>query len=138
MYHLLLIIPISTFGLGTWQIFRLQWKRNLIQELNTRTTEPVQDLPENVGDLSSKDSEYRRVRLRGKFDHSEEIHVLPRSLNEGERSGGGLGRRPKSGAHIITPFEIADSRQRILVNRGWVPKDKIEPKKRLQGQVRDT
>ena len=46
MYHLLLIIPISTFGLGTWQIFRLQWKRNLIQELNTRTTEPVQDLPE--------------------------------------------------------------------------------------------
>ncbi|KAK2565793.1 Surfeit locus protein 1, partial [Acropora cervicornis] len=112
MYHLLLIIPISTFGLGTWQIFRL-----------------------HVGDLSSKDSEYRRVRLRGKFDHSEEIHVLPRSLNEGERSGGGLGRRPKSGAHIITPFEIADSRQRILVNRGWVPKDKIEPKKRLQGQI---
>lgn len=135
MYHLLLIIPISTFGLGTWQIFRLQWKRNLIQELHTRTTEPVQDLPENIGDLSSKDSEYQRVRLRGQFDHSEEIHVLPRSLNEGERSGGGLGRRPKSGAHIITPFEIADSRQRILVNRGWVPKDKIEPKKRLQGQI---
>lgn len=64
----------------------------------------------SIGDLSSKDSEYRRVRLRGQFDHSEEIHVLPRSLNEGERSGGGLGRRPKSGAHIITPFEIADSR----------------------------
>ena len=64
----------------------------------------------SVGDLSSKDSEYRRVRLRGQFDHSEEIHVLPRSLNEGERSGGGLGRRPKSGAHIITPFEITDSR----------------------------
>lgn len=135
MYHLLLIFPISTFGLGTWQIFRLQWKRGLIQDLHTRTTEPVRDLPENIDDLRSKDLEYRRVRLQGRFDHAGEIHVLPRSLNEGEHSGGGLGRRPKSGAHIITPFEITGSRQRILVNRGWVPKDKIKPEKRLDGQI---
>ena len=26
-------------------------------------------------------------------------------------------------------------RQRILVNRGWVPRDKIEPEKRPEGQV---
>ena len=27
------------------------------------------------------------------------------------------------------------SRQRILVNRGWVPKERIEPQKRQEGQV---
>ena len=43
------------------------------------------------------------------FDHSEEIHVLPRSLNEGPHGAGGLGRKPKSGAHIITPFDITES-----------------------------
>lgn len=34
--------------------------------------------------------------------------MLPRSLNEGRHGGGGLGKRPKSGAHIITPFEITE------------------------------
>jgi len=46
LHYLLLIIPISTFGLGTWQIYRLQWKRGLIQELEKRTTDAVRDLPE--------------------------------------------------------------------------------------------
>ena len=34
---LLLIIPITTFCLGTWQIFRLQWKLGLIEELERKT-----------------------------------------------------------------------------------------------------
>ena len=46
MHYFLLIIPVSTFGLGTWQIYRLQWKKGLIKELETRTTAPVLDLPE--------------------------------------------------------------------------------------------
>lgn len=46
MHYLLLIIPISTFGLGTWQVKRLQWKKGLIKDLESRTTEPVRDLPE--------------------------------------------------------------------------------------------
>lgn len=46
MHYLLLIIPVSTFGLGTWQIKRLQWKKGLIKELEARTTAPVLDLPE--------------------------------------------------------------------------------------------
>ena len=46
LHYLLLIIPISTFGLGTWQIFRLQWKTGLIKELETRTTKPIRNLPE--------------------------------------------------------------------------------------------
>lgn len=68
----------------------------------------------SLDELRSKDLEYRRVRLRGKFDHSEEIHVLPRSLNEGRHGGGGLGKKPKSGAHIITPFEITEIRYAII------------------------
>lgn len=135
LHYLLLIIPVSTFGLGTWQIHRLQWKKGLIKELEERTTQPVQELSENIDKLRTKELEYRRIRLRGKFDHSEEIHVLPRSLNEGPHGGGGLGQRPKSGAHIITPFDLSETGQRILVNRGWVPRDKIEPEKRPEGQI---
>jgi len=46
LHYLLLIIPVSTFGLGTWQIHRLQWKKGLIKELEERTTQPVQELSE--------------------------------------------------------------------------------------------
>ena len=31
-------IPVLTFGLGTWQIFRRQWKLNLIENLAKRTS----------------------------------------------------------------------------------------------------
>lgn len=42
---LLLIIPLTTFGLGTWQVYRLQWKRNLIKELEERTNGPPIEIP---------------------------------------------------------------------------------------------
>lgn len=64
---------------------------------------------DSIDKLRSKDLEYRRVILRGTFEHSEELHVYPRSLNEGAHGGGGFGRQPKSGGHIITPFKITDT-----------------------------
>ena len=41
----LLIIPVSTFGLGTWQVFRLRWKRRLIADLEKRTMEKPVAIP---------------------------------------------------------------------------------------------
>jgi surfeit locus 1 family protein len=43
--------------------------------------------------------------------------------------------RSASGAHIITPFTLADKDLTILVNRGWVPRDRVNPRTRLQGQI---
>ncbi|KXJ29620.1 Surfeit locus protein 1 [Exaiptasia diaphana] len=60
---------------------------------------------------------------------------MPRSLNEEGGGAGGLGRKPKSGAQILTPFILSGSG--ILVNRGWVPLDKIQPDKRIEGQTED-
>ena len=41
----LLIIPVTTFCLGTWQVFRLQWKVDLIADLERRTKKEVIDIP---------------------------------------------------------------------------------------------
>ena len=41
----MLIIPVTTFGLGTWQIFRLQWKLELIDELERKTKEDPITIP---------------------------------------------------------------------------------------------
>jgi len=41
-------IPILSFGLGTWQIQRLQWKVNLIDELEEKFQLDALFLPEQI------------------------------------------------------------------------------------------
>lgn len=40
------MIPISAFGLGTWQVSRKKWKENLIEELKIKTTYSAINFPE--------------------------------------------------------------------------------------------
>jgi surfeit locus 1 family protein len=40
------VIPAATFGLGTWQIYRREWKLGLIKHLEERTSAPPVPLPE--------------------------------------------------------------------------------------------
>ncbi|MPC93047.1 Surfeit locus protein 1 [Portunus trituberculatus] len=72
----LLIVPIGTFCLGTWQVQRRKWKLNLIDELATKSKAPPIQFPENLEEL--EELEYRRVKMIGTFDHSREILLGPR------------------------------------------------------------
>ena len=75
--------------------------------------------------------EYRRVHLHGHFDHSKELLMWPRSLNM--ENTGQRGSEP--GAHVVTPFYCEELGRFVLINRGWVPRRKMDPTTRLQGQV---
>ncbi|XP_070581940.1 surfeit locus protein 1-like [Ptychodera flava] len=134
----LLIIPITTFCLGTWQVQRRKWKLGLIRDLNIRTTSEPIELPTDPDEL--KKLEYRRVKIRGEFDHSKEIYVARRSLymhGNNEGAGGGLiSSAGPSGTWVVTPFRCTDLGITILVNRGWVSRDKVKPETRPQGQIK--
>ncbi|XP_033893793.3 surfeit locus protein 1-like [Acipenser ruthenus] len=135
---LLLLIPATTFGLGTWQVKRRQWKLQLIQELQSLTTAEPIDLPIEPMELNSL--EYRRVKVRGRFDHSKELYILPRSQVDPEREAREAGRitsSGESGANVVTPFHCTDRGVTILVNRGFVPRKKINPETRMKGQVQE-
>lgn len=138
-YHLL-VIPVTCFGLGTWQIHRLQWKKGKIRELERRTQAELVSLPDDILDEGKiNEMNYRNVFVKGHFDHSKEIYIGPRPLNKAGQhaSGGGLlSGRSQSGYQIVTPF-VLDNGDRILVNRGWVPKSKKDPTSRLEGQILD-
>lgn len=45
---LLGIMPFFTFGLGTWQVERLKWKINLIDELNEKLEREPMFLPRRI------------------------------------------------------------------------------------------
>lgn len=59
------------------------------------------------------DLEYYPVRVRGKFDHSREILIEPRTrLDVAEHEYHSNARQPRpgqpAGAHVITPFRVAN------------------------------
>lgn len=134
----LLVIPISTFGLGVWQVQRKQWKENLIAQLKNRTSSDPIVLPESMEEI--KKLEYRPVHVRGMFLHDKEIYIGPRTLlSKGESTTESRLLSDKSrssqGYLVVTPFKLEDRDKTILVNRGWVPSNQIDPKKRLTGQT---
>ncbi|XP_064091211.1 surfeit locus protein 1-like [Macrobrachium nipponense] len=132
----LLVVPCGTFCLGTWQYQRRQWKLNLIAELEARTSAPPVEFPEDLNDL--EDLEYKRVRLRGTFDHSKEIFMGPRPRLVGGdvyEGGSGLISSGQSGYLVLTPFKFADRDLTILVNRGWVSRKQRNAEARPEGQI---
>jgi surfeit locus 1 family protein len=112
---------VALLALGTWQVQRLYWKDALIDKLQTRSTEAATVLPDKPEDFDAL--EYRRVSVKGRFNHDNEFHLVNRSLNG------------NPGVHIITPLIRESGRQALLVNRGWVPFDKKSPSQRETGQV---
>lgn len=96
-------------------------------------------LPDNLEDLNKM--EYRNITVRGHFVYDKEVLMGPRTLNSpnNEKSGGGGGvfssKSSTSGFHVITPFKLEGREETILVNRGWVPRNKINAKKGPQGTI---
>ncbi|KAF7275789.1 hypothetical protein GWI33_011261 [Rhynchophorus ferrugineus] len=133
----LLIIPASAFGLGVWQVQRKSWKENLIRELKEQANSNPVQLPEDLTEVDNL--EYRPVHVRGKFLHDKEIYMGPRSLlvkgDASTQSALFSGNSTSQGYLVITPFKLEDREETILVNRGWIPSKKIDPKTRLGGQT---
>ncbi|KAH8314658.1 hypothetical protein KR074_006830 [Drosophila pseudoananassae] len=135
----LLLIPTTTFGLGCWQVKRKIWKEQLIEELNDQLSKPPTPLPEDLSDLSHM--EYRLVKIRGRFLHDKEMRMGPRSLirPDGVETQGGLFSQRDSGNGylIVTPFQLSDRDDIVLINRGWVSRKQVEPETRPLGQPKE-
>ena len=128
-------IVCATAGLGSWQIKRYFWKKDLVEERRkTLVSQPVKvgALPKTAEE--AKKYEFRPIMLRGKFDHANEILVGPRSPPKDRSGGMGLAdvKGETAGFFVVTPFVLeGDGGDKILVNRGWIPgsfaaKDKTE------------
>nr|WP_276598273.1 SURF1 family protein [Roseateles koreensis] len=102
-------------ALGLWQLQRLSWKESLLQRISAGQSGPVLALPAAPA-APTVDLEYRRVRVRGQFDHARETLV---------RASTALG----SGYWVITPLQTEGGAW-VLVNRGFVPAEFATPASR--------
>jgi len=113
-------------GLGMWQLQRLEWKRGLIEEIETRTKAPPIGLAEATA-LARKgeDARYLRIKVKGSFEHDKERYLYS------------IDAAGEPGWHVITPFS-ADHGGLVLVDRGFVPDRLRDPASRPNGQLQGT
>ncbi|KDR85431.1 hypothetical protein GALMADRAFT_84226 [Galerina marginata CBS 339.88] len=109
---LLGIMPIFTFSLGVWQLKRLKWKIDLIDELEEKLQLQPLSLPPNINLSVIPEFVFRRVLLRGKLDHAHTMLLSPR-VREGVH-----------GVHVVTPL-VRENGSTVLVDRGFVSRDCI-------------
>jgi surfeit locus 1 family protein len=107
-------------GLGAWQLERLQWKLNLIATVNGHMAAAPVSL-DQIQAMKFDDAQYRRVTLAGRFDHAHEAYVFTTDAGAAVY-------------HVLTPF-TADDGKVLMVDRGEVPKEKLDPATRVSGNV---
>ena len=117
------IVFASLVALGSWQLQRLSWKVALIDERQAGYEAAAIELPHDSEAIEA--IMWRRVVITGEYLHDQEIHLAARS------------RRGNVGSHIITPF-LRNSGETLLINRGWVPRERLDPAARAEGQVSGT
>ncbi len=118
-------------GLGVWQLQRKAWKEGLIASLTVRLVAAPQALPP-AGDwpsLNQDKDEYRRVAFTAQFANDKEALVFAT----------GTAFRPDlanagPGYWVFTPARLADGTT-VIVNRGFVPDGKQDPKTRSEGET---
>ena len=95
-------------GLGIWQLYRLQWKLDLIKTMTSSlAAKPVSLADVEAGIEHGYDVRWLRVRATGHFRHDLERYIY--TLHKG-----------KTGWRVYTPF-IDPGKTVIFVDRGFVP-----------------
>ena len=99
-------IILTLLSLGFWQIYRLNWKLELIEQIeNSLKNDPVE-----LSNIEKKN--YLRIKTSGEIDFDKQIYLY--NLNE----------NGKPGFEVINPIKIGD--ENYLINRGWIPFEKKE------------
>jgi len=91
-------------SLGTWQLYRLQWKQDLINQIS----EGLNSVPIQYSQNINKN--YQRVTLVGKYNFKNQIYLY------------NLNKKGQPGFDVITPFETLN-KENVLINRGWIKKE---------------
>jgi surfeit locus 1 family protein len=91
-------------ALGTWQIIRLNWKNNLISEIENSLKNPPVELSQ-----SNKEN-FLKIKTSGTINFEKQIYLY--NLND---SG-------TPGFEVINPILIDN--ENYLINRGWIPFEK--------------
>jgi len=106
-------------ALGTWQVYRLQWKLAVLAQIAAAEQAPA--LP-----LTATPGPYQKVAVSGRFDYTK---VALYGAEARDTKAG-----PTMGAYQLVPL-MRDNAPPILVERGWMPQPDTVPLSKPDGTV---
>lgn len=116
-------------GLGYWQLERLEWKLQIIEDMHNRLNTPPQTLPAPsqwqtslTAQASLTTQEWQPTNIEGTFLHDKEVHYLS-GYNH-------------SGYLVLTPMQVSQGSGEsfiVFVARGDVPKSLKKAADRPEG-----
>jgi surfeit locus 1 family protein len=110
-------------ALGSWQIERLFWKRELIAERQAAVTAAPVAVPRSLEE--ARGMEFRHVIDQGVFLNDKEIFL------------GATSEAGRNGYQVLTPL-MENGGRIVFVNRGFIPAELKDPSKRPDGQIAGT
>ena len=109
LFSVFVIFFILVFiSLGSWQIIRLNWKNNLILEIENSLKNPPVELSE------ANQENYLKIKTSGLIDFDKQIYLY--NLNDNGTPG----------FEVINPILV--NNENYLINRGWIPFEKKNSK----------
>ncbi|MBA3696888.1 MAG: SURF1 family protein [Methylotenera sp.] len=109
---LLTIICIPLFiKFGLWQYHKAEQKQLIQNAYNQAKTDSALPFPLNMAgkpDLLVEDWKYKKVKVTGTYEIKYQF-LLDNQVED-----------DRVGYHVITPLKIENTKQYVLVNRGWI------------------
>ena len=106
-----LVMLVVLLGLGTWQVYRLQWKERILAQIAAAEAAPAVPLRQDP-------APYTKVFATGRFrfDQAAAFGAEVRDTRTG----------PTMGFYQIVPL-VREEAPTVLVDRGWIPQKRELP-----------
>jgi surfeit locus 1 family protein len=117
--YLFLFISLMTFILGGWQLYRLDWKNDLIDNINNSINSP------KIFDRNEEYEELITISLNNDFDLIDKPIFLESKTQQG-----------KVGYHAVLPLTYKNNFYSII-NLGWVSDKNPEYIKNIIGKIKN-
>ena len=108
-----LAVVALTCALGVWQVHRAAYKLGLQHAYEEAAQRPAVRLRGDEADLPALN--YRRIAAAGEFEAARAIFLDNRFSNE------------RVGFRVVVPLRLEGSGRYLLVDRGWLPRDRGYP-----------
>lgn len=105
----LVLLPVLV-SLGIWQLQRAEHKRDMFQDFETGA-QTISVAGSSLLATLARLPRYQRIELAGRYESGRQF-LLDNMTSDGV-----------AGYHVLTPFAVDDAGARVLVNRGWIPRD---------------
>jgi surfeit locus 1 family protein len=100
-----------TASLGFWQLDRAAQKEGLQAQIEARSALPAWAVTDVLAMQDPQEGVHRAVRLSGEWVPDATVFLDNRQM------------QGRTGFLVVTPLRLQGSRQAVLVQRGWVPRD---------------